>query len=163
MCDPVSAMVALSVVTAGVGIKTQYDQAKAQQGALDAQAQHQAEELAAQRDDEIGARMRAARQAAARRLVAAGEAGVAGQSTGIAILNDFGQANQDAAKVAKQAAFADRANQDQYRAALSNISKPNGFSAGLQIANAGLSGYVAGTALKGSMAGKGLKIGTPKT
>lgn len=161
MCEPTTILAvstALSVATAAVGAKGQHDAAKAQQKSLDIQAQQQAEETAVARDDQIGERMRAARAAAARRLVAAGESGVAGQSTELGILSDFGAANQDAAKVAKQAAFEDRANQNSYRAALSQIQRPNGLTAGLQIAGAGVQGFSSGLAINSAIGGSGLKI-----
>lgn len=147
MCNPMLILAGLSIATTAVGAVQQQKAANAQTDALNQQAKAQAEELAAKRDADIGERMRAARQAAARRLVAAGEAGVGGQSTELSVLHEFGAANQDAAKVAKQAAFEDRANQAQFRSAQSQISRPNALMTGLQIANAGAAGWAAGSSM----------------
>lgn len=159
MCGVTEAAIAgliLSSASAAYSVDAQNESAKAQQRALDIQAQQQAEETAVVRDEEIGQRVAEARRAAARRLVAAGEAGVGGQSTNLTVLNDFGAANQDAAKVAKQAAFTTRSNENSYRAALSSITRTNAFGAGLQIANAGVSGAQSGYSLgKQVFKGKG--------
>jgi hypothetical protein len=155
MCDPVSAsMAVLAIAGSAMSVDAQRETAKAQQQALDQQAKQQAEENAAVRDEQIGQRVAEARRNAARRLVIAGESGVAGQSTELGVLSEFGAANQDSAKVAKQAAFAHRANMNQYRAGLANIQRTNDLGAALQIANSGVQGAAAGrsvyTAFKGS-------------
>jgi hypothetical protein len=160
MCDPVSAtMAVLAIAGSAMSVDAQRETAKAQQKAADNQAQDQAEELAAQRDEQIGQRVAEARRNAARRLVIAGEAGVAGQSTEIGVLSEFGAANQDSAKVSKQAAFAHRANMNQYRATLANIHRPNDLEAGLQIVNSGVQGAAAGRSVYNSFKKPNLTIG----
>jgi hypothetical protein len=151
MCEPTTILAIVSAASAAVGTYAQGQQAKATQNALDKQRAAQAEETAAQRDQAIGERVAAARREAGRRLVAAGEAGVAGASTGLGITDAFSRANQDAAMIAKQAAFNDRASEAAYRSNVAQIDKPNIVDSGLAI----VQGYNSGREL-----GRRLTIGS---
>lgn len=154
MCTGIETALAIaSAVSAATSTYAQMEQAGAQKRLLDDQRQAQAEEIAAKRDQTIGERVAAARREASRRLVAAGEAGVGGQSVAADLMNTLGRANKDAAVTNKQAAFEDRASQTEYASELARIQKPTVLDAGLQIAGGYQSGYAAGGALKDAYKG----------
>lgn len=123
MCSPVI-FGAVSAIAAGANYVSQREQAKAQQAALDQARQAQAEEIAAKRDLTLNQRVAAARREAARRLVAAGEAGVGGISAALDVMNALGRYNIDAADIIKSSEFEDRASAVTYASALARVDKP---------------------------------------
>lgn len=135
MCSPIIPTVfgAVSALSAGAGFVAQRQQAKAQQAALDQARQAQAEEIAAKRDLTLNQRVAAARREAARRIVAAGEAGVGGVSAALDVMNVLGRYNIDAADIIKSAQFEDRASQLNYQSELARINKPTIIDGALAI------------------------------
>jgi hypothetical protein len=138
MCEPVSlgTMGWLALGTTAAAGTAQavsgYQQAQAAVDAADAQAEAQAEEYAATRDQQLGERVREARIQRSRMRVAAGEAGIGGQSFELQIQDSLGRQNQDAAVAKKQGGFTQRA----INASNKNVGQGfNAISAGLQIAS----------------------------
>lgn len=135
MCSPVIPAVfgTVSAIASGASVVAQRKQAKAQQAALDQARRAQAEEIAAKRDYTLGQRVAAARREAARRIVAAGEAGVGGVSATLDVMNVLGRYNIDAADIIKSSQFEDRASQLNYRSELARINKPTIIDGALAI------------------------------
>lgn len=147
MCEPTTiALVGmgLSAASAGIGIIAQRRTAQAQEDLINEQNANAQQEIAEKASNEAGERIRAARREAARRRVAAGESGVGGQSLALDIANTYANANRDIAVVARDAMFAGRASTMRARSEMLEVRKPDAISAGLQIANAGVSGYSTG-------------------
>lgn len=148
MCEPTTiALVGLSVASSVTSLVGQQSQANAQADALGKQRKAQAEEQAAQAEENLGQRVREGRRARARMRVAAGEAGISGNSFEAQISNSLFQQDQDSALIAKNLAFADRASQARTESAFASLDTSTPLSAGLQIANAGASGYLQGAAV----------------
>lgn len=141
MCDPVT-MAGIAIAGSAVQAYSGYQQANAANRAAEQQAQVQADEYAASRDQQIAERVKQARRERGRLRVAAGEAGVGGASVEAQLANSFGQQNQDIAIIQKQGGFTERAIGTE----LKSVAARNRFSplsAGLQIAGAGASAYSA--------------------
>ena len=148
MCDPVSAMVAISIASAGVGLYAQRETAKAQREQITSQAARESEEAVEGAEEELGQRIQASRERRARARVAAGESGALGASFAASINQSLSAENMDAALISKKAAFAQRGIEDRANTALSQIRSPSALEAGLQIASAGISGYQTGLGIK---------------
>ena len=152
MCDPVS-MTALAVASSAAGVYGQYQAANAQVDAANDAAAASAEELEAQQSKQAGDRVRAARREAARARVAAGEAGVAGQSFEAQLKQAFGDANQDIAVVAKQGSFTGRAINANLKSNTASAKSITPLSSALQIASSGVRGYTSGLQIKQARSG----------
>jgi len=149
VCTP-TILGVVSAVSSAVGYVSQREQAKAQQAALDEARRAQAEEIAAKRDYALGQRVAAARREAARRIVAAGEAGVGGVSAALDVMNVLGRYNIDAADIIKSAKFEDRASQLNYRSELARINKPTVIGGALAVAGGFAQGFETGKKLQGA-------------
>jgi len=157
MCDPVTATVtALSIATAGVGIYSQNESAKAQSEMIQRQADSEREESLDSAEEEIGSRIREARERRARARVAAGESGAQGASYAAMVNQSINDQQADTALVQKNSLNQQRAINDRVEVAESQIKRVSGLEAGLKIANAGVSGLSAGKSLSS-------KIGKPPT
>lgn len=140
MCEPTTATlmymaIASSVASAGAQVM----QANAQEDALEASAEAQAEETGYKIQQETGERVAQARRERSRLQVAAGEAGIAANSGSFEaqMQNSFARQNRDLAIIAKNKTFAERGIQT---------------SAGSQAANI-RSGLQIGTELGGNIVG----------
>jgi hypothetical protein len=140
-------MTALSIATAATSLYAQQQTAKAQTKSVQAQADAEREEIGAAAEEDIGDRIKAARQRRARATVAAGESGALGASFAASINQSLSDEHLDVAKVAKNAAFASRGVTDRANVSLSQIRSPSALEAGLTIAGAGISGYRSGSEL----------------
>lgn len=147
MCDPVT-MTILAVVSTGVGLYAESQTAKAQRSAINQQAENEREETLEAAEEELGVRIRAARESRARARVAAGESGALGASFAAQINQSLSDSNLDAALIAKNIAFTQRGVSDRANLALAGISSPSALQAGLQIASAGVKGFSAGQSIK---------------
>lgn len=136
MCSPIVPTIfgTVSALSSAAGFVAQREQAKAQQAALNEARKAQAEEIAAKRDLTLNQRVAAARREAARRIVAAGEAGVGGVSAALDVMNVLGRYNIDAADIIKSSKFEDRASQLNYQSELARTNKPTIIDGALAIA-----------------------------
>jgi len=157
MCDPVSAMVVISVASAGVGLYAQRETAKAQSAAIGVQAEHEREEISDAAEEELGQRIRASRERRGRARVAAGESGALGASFAASINQSLSDQDYDAALIAKKSAMSQRGVEDRANTALAAIRSPSALEAGLTIATAGISGYQTGLGIEK------LRTSIPKT
>jgi len=134
MCEPISAtaMMWISIGTAAVSAYATDQTAKAQAGAIETQQENERREAKDIAEEELGVRVKEAREKRARARVAAGESGALGASFAAAMNLSF-----------TQRGISDRAN-----TALAGINDPSALEAGLSIASAGLSGYNAGIGLE---------------
>jgi hypothetical protein len=166
MCEIISAttLAYMSVASAAVGVYAQHQSAKAQRDAINAQQENEREEVHAQAEEELGQRIRTARERRARARVAAGESGALGASFAASINQSLADTDYDAAIVAKNSAFAQRGIEDRANVALSQIRDPSALEAGLQIATAGISGYQTGLGIENlrdaAASGRGMKLVT---
>lgn len=153
MCDPVS-IAALAAASAGVSAYATNQQGKAQQAALDQSAVVQKEEAQAIAEEQLGDRVRAAREQRSRARVAQGETGLSGQSFALTLNQSIQDQNQDSAKAAKNLAMQERGIEAGLAANKASVRKVSALEAGLSIASAGVSGYQAGGALQSARQGK---------
>lgn len=153
MCEPVTIGTAVSIAATGVSLYAQDQTAKAQARAIAIQQGNEREEAYERAEEEVGERVRTAREARARALVAAGESGVGGQSFAAAMNQSLQDQDMDTALVAKNLAHQLRANEDRANTARSQIRSPSAIEAGLSIASAGLRGYETGVRLKNAKSG----------
>lgn len=154
MCDPVT-MTVLAVASTGVSLYAQHETAKAQSDAIKTQQENERRETLERNEEELGQRVRAARESRARARVAAGESGALGASFAASMNQSLQDQDNDAALVAKNVAFSQRATDDRANTALSSIRSPSALEAGLQIGTAGVQGYDAGLSLQAKRKAKG--------
>lgn len=147
MCDPLT-MSALAIASTGVSIFAQNESAEAQADAINAQADAEREQALDAAEEELGARVKAARERRSRMRVAAGESGALGQSFAAAINQSIQDQDADAALVAKNVAFSQRGIDSRQATGLSRVRTVSGLDAGLQIATAGVRGVEAGRRLE---------------
>ena len=143
-----SALVGLSVASTAVSLYAQQQTAKAQRQQIGAQADREREEAHEQAEEELGQRIRASRERRAAMRVAAGESGALGASFAASLNQSLQDQDMDAALISKSAAFKQRGIDDRAAVALSQIRDPSALEAGLQIANAGMSGYRTGLGIE---------------
>jgi len=148
MCDAVSAMVAISIASAGVGLYAQRETAKAQEHLITSQSARETDEAVESAEEELGQRIKASRERRARARVAAGESGALGASFAASINQSLSDESMDAALIAKKSAFTQRGIADRANMALASIRSPSALEAGLQIAGAGISGYQTGLGIE---------------
>lgn len=146
MCEPVSLTI-LSIATAGVGLYAQSQTAKAQRKSIEAQQENERREAHESAEEELGVRVREAREKRARARVAAGESGALGASFAASINQSLADQDASAALVQKNVAFAARGIDDRASTAIAGIRDPSALEAGLTIAGAGVSGFNQGTSI----------------
>jgi len=147
MCEPTTLFAIVSVATAGVGVYAQHQTAKAQADAINAQRGNEREEALESTEEELGQRIRAARERRARARVAGGESGALGNSFIASVNQSLQDQDMDAALAQKNLAFSQRGTDDRANTALSSIRDPSAIEAGLNIATAGFQGYSAGQSI----------------
>lgn len=140
-------MTGVAVASSAVGIFATNEAGKAQTAAINAQADAEREEVGASVEEELGQRIREARERRARARVAAGESGVGGASFAASLNQSLSDSNMDAALASKNLAFASRGIDNRSNTALSQVRSVSGLEAGLSIAGAGLRGHAAGSAV----------------
>ena len=147
MCEPISAsaMAYIAIASSAVSVYAQSQTAKAQKNNIRAQQANEREEVHEKAEEELGQRIRESRERRARARVAAGESGALGASFAASINQSLQDQDMDAALVSKNAAFAQRGIDDRANTALAGIRDPSALEAGLQIATAGVQGYMAGS------------------
>lgn len=171
MCEPVSigalSLSAAQTFTAGTALASagatlygQNQQARANTRAARKSAQAQATEQRAASAAELGVRMRERNRRLGLARVAAGEAGVGGQSYAMGLQQIMGEFNTDAAMIEQNASFARTATQRRLDSVAARNRGPNPLSAGLRIAEAGLTGISQGAAVDQALAG--LRVPTPR-
>lgn len=144
MCEPTTIMMTLAIASTAVSVYAQHQTAKAQADAIKVQQEHERQEATEVAEEELGQRIRAAREARERARTAAGESGALGASFAASINQALQDQDMDAALTQKQVAFAQRGIDDRANTALAGIRSPSALEAGLQIASAGAQGYTAG-------------------
>ena len=147
-------MMGLSLVMAGINTYAQAETAKAQGEAAANQAATERQETVERNEEELGQRIRAARESRARALVAAGESGGMGASFAAMINQSLADQDMDVALVQKNITFSQRATDDRLDSALSGIRSPSALTAGLSIASAGVQGFSAGLSLEAKLAAR---------
>lgn len=153
MCDPVT-MTLLAVAATGVNIYAQNQTAKAQRQAIETQAENERIEALESSEEEIGQRIRAARESRSRVRVAAGESGALGASFAASINQSLQDQDTDIALVSKNLAFQQRGIEDRANVAFAGIRTTGALQAGLQIATAGAKGFAVGQTIADRKAGK---------
>lgn len=153
MCPPLIAvlpqiMAGLAATSAAVSAFATNQSAKAQASAIGVQQENERRETLERGEEELGQRVRAAREARSRARVAAGESGALGASFAASINQSISDQDNDAALIQKNVAFSQRATDDRANTALSSIRKVSALEAGLSIGSAGLSGFSSGLSLK---------------
>lgn len=133
MCAPAIPL-ALTVASSAADLYAQDKAADKQTSALAEQRAAQREELRAKATTEAGERVKQARAERSRLRVAAGEAGITGQSFEAQLFDSYLQEDLDIGLLAKDSEFADRASHARYRSGLAGVSRPDYLAAGLQIA-----------------------------
>lgn len=141
-------MAVVSVASAAIGTYTQMETAKVQTKLAQQQSDAQQEELQSAADQQAGERVKQSRIERARMLVAAGESGLQGQSFEVSLMDNAARLNEDMANIAKQTGFSSRAIDANTQSTLAGISRPNALTAGLQMAQAGASGWETGAKIK---------------
>ena len=149
-------MAVISMASTAASLAGQQMSANAQAESMEENAQLRANQEADAAGQRIGGRAKQARRERARARVAAGEAGVAGQSFEAMLQNSLAQQNQDAAVIAKNSKMAGRAAQSTARAKTAG-SGVNPFAAAGSLASAGASGHSSGLQIKAAK--KSLQIG----
>jgi hypothetical protein len=132
---------------------SQRSAAKAQNKAITAQQVSEAKEARDKTEEELGATIRAQREARSRATVAAGESGAMGASFMASINQSIQDQDMDIALASKNLAASQRATADQANTARAGINNPSALEAGLNIASAGVSGYRSGLEISRLKAG----------
>ena len=147
MCDPVTMMVA-SGAAKGLQIWGNRQSTKGQFGALATQREAQNEEIAGKAGRSMGERVKQSRAERSRMKVAAGEAGVAGNSYSAAMMDVAFQSADDISAIGVDARHAQRASEARYQSGLASINNPGFFENALQIATSAVGGYATGLQIK---------------
>lgn len=156
MCGPAIpiAMAALAVASTANSIYQTNKAAKQQAEVMNDMADNEREEIQAAAQEEMGERVRLAREARARARVAAGESGAMGQSFAAMINQSIQDQDESAGLVAKNASLQKRAVDDRLKTSLSQIRTVSSTEAGLQLASSAVGGYNSGLSIKGKMGSK---------
>lgn len=146
MCEPISAttMTYISLASAAVSTYAQMETSKAQAEQIGVQQENERREAKAVAEEELGVRVKEAREKRSRARVAAGESGALGASFAAQINQSLMEQDIMAAKIAKGTAFAQRGIDDRAATALANARGPSSLEAGLTIAGAGAKAFSAG-------------------
>lgn len=148
MCDPVT-MTIVAVASTAAGIVGQVQSAKAQQRAIDAQFEQSQKEFAAKASAETNDRLREARREQSRIKVAAGEAGLQlGGSIDLLLKDSMLQSSMAAGRIQDNQGREVLNAKAEADSMSSRVERPTLLSAGLQIANSGVSGYERGQSIK---------------
>ncbi len=150
MCGPIApaAMAWISIASTAVSTYATMETSKAQSEQIGVQQENERREAKEVAEEELGVRVKEAREKRSRARVAAGESGALGASFAAQINQSLADQDIMAAKIAKGAAFAQRGIDDRAATALANARGPSSLEAGLSIAGAGFSGYSQGLSLE---------------
>lgn len=149
MCNPVAAMVALTVASTAAQIVTETRAAKRQEAAIREQLAVSEQEIADKASGEINERLREARREQARIKVAAGEAGLQlGGSIDLLLQDSMMQAGLANARTLNNQGRELTNVRAEANSMLSRVERPTVLGAGLRLATAGMQGYASGTSLK---------------
>ena len=150
MCEPISAsaMTYISLASAAVSTYAQMETSKAQAEQIGVQQENERREAHEIAEEELGVRVKEAREKRSRARVAAGESGALGASFAAQINQSLQDQDETAAKVAKGVEFAHRGIDDRAASALASTRGPSSLEAGLNIAGAGASAFNAGIAAR---------------
>lgn len=149
MCEPVTIMTTLAVVSTAASIVSEVKAAKGQEAAIRDQLAVAETEISDKASAEINDRLREARREQGRIKVAAGEAGLRlGGSIDLLLQDSLMQAG-----LANERTIGNRdreltAARAEANSMLSRVERPTLLGAGLRLASAGMSGYSSGTSLK---------------
>lgn len=156
MCTGIETALAIAAMaSAGVSAYATHQSAKAQSDAMKSQAETERLETSAAAEEELGQRIRAARESRARARVAAGESGAMGASFAAMVNQSLQDQDMDTALVSKNLAFQQRGIDDRLATGLSQVRDVSAVEAGLNIATSGVSGYQTGLSIKAAR--KGIK------
>ena len=147
MCEPTT-MAVISVASAGMGIVGQRAAAKAQFAANKVQAEAQRRQIQDKATVTAGERVKQARAEQARLRVAAGEAGVAGQSFEAQLMDSAFQADQDIGFLGKDMRNQLDASQSRFLSANASVKNPSLLENGLSLGMSAASGYSLGQSLQ---------------
>lgn len=154
MCEPVSIMTGLAVASAAASVVTQVRAAKKQEAAIRDQLAQSEREINNKATAEINERQRAARREQARIKVAAGQAGLQlGGSIDLLLKDSLMQAGLAEERIEENRTTELRGVRSEANSMLSRVESPTLLGAGLQLAQAGVSGYSAGKSLQIARAG----------
>ena len=151
MCDPATMMI-VAGGTKALQIWGQRQATKAQFGALANQRDAQNEEIAGSAGRKMGERVKQGRAERARLRVAAGEAGVTGQSFEAQMMDASFQQDDDLAGIGKDTDYQQRASEARFQSGLASVKNPGFLENTLQIATASASGYTTGLQIQGAKA-----------
>ena len=151
MCEPTTIMLGISLAASAAGAYGTREQAKGQLKANAEQRAQQNEEIRAAANAKAGERVKQMRAEQARIRVAAGEAGVGGNSFMAQLQDASFQADMDIATFGKDAFFQDRASATRFLSANASVRNPSALETGLNLAAAGAQGYAAGAALESNL------------
>ena len=143
MCNPTAGMW-ISMAMSAVQTYAQHETAEAQAEAIGVQQENEREEARDIAEEQLGVRVREAREKRARARVAAGESGALGASFAAMINQSIADQDREAALVSKNLAFTQRGIEDRSNTALAGIQDPSALEAGLSIVAAGSTGYQQG-------------------
>ena len=152
MCDTTAIMLGLSLATSAMGAVGQRQQTKAKFKASETQRRAQSEEIAASGGRKAGERAKQGRAERSRLRVAAGEAGVSGQSFEAQLMDSSFQEDTDIAAIGEDTGFAQRGSESRFQSALASVSNPNALTTALQIGSAGAQGYLSGLQIENARA-----------
>lgn len=147
MCEPMT-MAAIMVAAEGVKQYGTREAAKTQFAANATQRERQNEEIRAASNAKAGERVKKLHAEQARLLVAAGEAGVGGNSFTAQLQDAAFQSDMDVAMIGKDAQFQDRASESRFLSANAQVDNPSLLQNVAGLAMAGVSGYAAGAQLE---------------
>ena len=153
MCEPTTLAV-LAIASSAASMYAQHQSAKAQTKAMQVQAETEREEAKAQAEEELGQRIRAAREQRERARVASSEAGAMGASFAAMVNQSLQDQDMTGALVQKNLAFQQRGVNDRLTLGLSQVRDVSAVEAGLNIAAAGASGYSTGLSIQSARKGK---------
>lgn len=137
MCDLVTG---LAIASSAASIGGQAMAGRAQAKSIGRNAKIRAQQAGDAATERLGQRVKEARARRARARVAAGEAGVGGQSFEMMLQDSIGQQNRDAAKIAKNARWEAKGIRSAAAAKTAGLGV-NGLTAAAHLGSAGLSGY----------------------
>lgn len=146
MCEPVT-LATLAVAATGAQIYGGREAAKGQFSANARQRAAQNEEIRAASNAKAGERVKQMRAEQARLRVAAGEAGVSGNSFFAQLQDAAFQSDMDIATIGKDAYFQDRASETRFLSANAQVNNPGLLTNVAKLTAAGVSGYAAGANL----------------
>lgn len=149
MCEPVSALVALSVASTAASIVSEARAYKSQEAAIHQQLAQSEREINTKASAEVNERLREARREQGRVRVAAGEAGLRlSGSVGLLLQDSLMQAGLQNERILGNRGRELTAVRSEANSMLSRNQRPTLLGAGLRLASAGMQGYASGRSLK---------------